>query len=106
MKRIPFLIFLTLFLIGSAGAKAPEYFIARGRVVNKELQAIPGTYEIRASLWNNADAPEENIAELNSETEKKALWREHHLVQLMKDGRFELRIGSERKLPHPISFDT
>jgi uncharacterized protein YoxC len=97
---------MMLTLFSSVRAATPEYFITRGRVVNKELQAIPGTYEMRVSFWKDADAPEEDITLLNSETEKSALWREHHVLQLMKDGRFEIHIGNERGLPSPFLFDT
>lgn len=106
MKRIFLFVFLSLSVFGSAQAAKPEYFIARGRIVNKELKAIPGTYEIRASLWNDADAPEEDVTLLNKKTESEALWKEYHIVQLMKDGKFELHIGSVLGLPTPFSFDT
>ncbi len=107
MKRIFFLPLLFFFLSGSVGAAStPEYFITRGRVVNKELQAIPGSYEIRATLWKDADAPEEDVALLNKKTETEALWKEYHGVQIMKDGKFELHIGSELGLPNPFSFET
>jgi hypothetical protein len=106
MKRIFFLALVLFSLSGSVGAAAtPEYFITRGRIVNKELQSIPGTYEIRASLWNDADAPEEDVPLLNKKTENEALWKEYHIVQIMKDGKFELHIGSELGLPSPFKFN-
>lgn len=106
MKRILLLTLVFLSFSGSARAAAtPEYFITRGRVVNKELKAIPGTYEIRASLWNDADAPEEDSALLSKQAENESLWKEYHIVQLMKDGKFELHIGSELELPNPFSFE-
>ena len=106
MKRITFLALVFLFLSGSVGAATtPEYFITRGRVVNKELKSVPGIYEIRASLWKDPDAPEEDVILLNKKTENEALWKEYHIVQIMKDGKFELHIGSELGLPSPFKFD-
>ncbi len=102
MKRILFLICMTFTLFGSVQAAKPEYFISRGRVVDANLKAVPGTYEIRASFWKTANAPEEN---LNQWTLKNALWIEHHIIQLQEDGRFEIRIGSEKKLPKKFTFN-
>lgn len=106
MKRIAFLILMTISLFGTVGAATPEYFVARGRVVNKKGKPVPGTYEVRATLWNDADAFEDDVAKSNEDTEANALWTENHIVQLMDDGRFEIRVGNELVLPEPFSFDT
>ncbi len=87
---------MALPLFGIAQAEKPEYFIARGRIVNEDLNSIPGTYQMRASLWDNADAPEV--------WENNAPWVEYHVVQLLNDGLFEVRIGNQTDLPMP--FDT
>ncbi len=97
MKRILFTIFITTALFGSVQAETPEYFIARGRIVNKDLKSVPGSYRIRASIWNTADAPEE--------WSNDYLWRENQTVQILEDGIFEIRIGSRRRLPNPFDFE-
>ncbi len=80
----------------------PEYFIVRGKLINQDLSPKQGVYQIRASLWLDADANDKNPNNIND-----TLWFENFPeVTLESDGRFEVLVGKDKPLPSPFSFDT
>ncbi len=78
----------------------PEYFVVRGKLVNQKYEPLSGLFDIRVSFWLSADANDEN-----PKTTKNALWLEEHTIELGKDGRFEIEIGTINQLPRNFNFD-
>ncbi len=80
----------------------PEYFIVRGKLINQDLSPKQGIYQIRVSLWLDADANDKNPNNIND-----TLWFTNFPeVTLESDGRFEVLVGKEKSLPSPFSFET
>lgn len=84
----------------TSAATVPEYFVVRGKLVNKKYAPQSGLFDIRVSFWIDADANDEN-----PESIKNALWMEEQTIELSKDGRFEIEIGTINKLPRNFNFD-
>ena len=95
-----FLLYSFVIEVGFANAP-PEYFIVRGKIVNENLTPKNGTFDIRASLWMDADASVHDLVNL-----EQALGGDIHKITLESDGRFEILVGSKNALPVPFSFDT
>ena len=79
----------------------PEYFVMRGRIIDKTLKARTGLFDLRVSLWTD-----ENANDQNPENIDQSFWNETHSLELGSGGEFEIRVGTVRDLPVPFSFDT
>ncbi len=87
-------------LLETKAATVPEYFVIRGKLVNRKYAPQSGLFDIRVSFWLDSDANDEN-----PESTKNALWLEEQTIELNKDGRFEIEIGIVNDLPRNFNFD-
>jgi hypothetical protein len=92
------LLFVSCFEANAAAV--PEYFVVRGKLVNQKYAPQSGLFDIRISFWLDADANDEN-----PESTENALWIEEQTIELNKDGRFEIEIGTVNQLPNNFNFD-
>lgn|GEM_PF-6665728 len=79
----------------------PQYFVMRGRVIDKDLRPRHGFFDMRVSLWTDADANAFDPQDVS-----KAFWTEVHSVDTGSGGNFEIRVGTQNALPVPFNFDT